>query len=163
MQKFKNQNQIYYQTLKKYFQQGSTLVEAIVAMFILSFGVLALMLAQVNSVNVSINAANQNTVTNAVQNYAERMRAKAAVSLKTKTDVNNNEIGYSYKDYSVFKTTDKTRCANALNINLINSKVTECKITDKGVITVKWSEESNTSASSATTSDFSYTLQADQV
>ena len=56
-------------TLKKLSQKGSTLIEAVVAIFIMSFGILALMLAQVNSVNVSINSANQSEVTRAVQNY----------------------------------------------------------------------------------------------
>lgn len=165
MQKFKNKRQLYYQISKKYSQCGSTLVEAIVAIFIMSFGVLALMLAQINSVNISINAANQTAVANAVQNYAEQMRAKAKTSVNTK-DVNNNSISYFYKDYSKFKTDDKTACASTLNIKLINSNVTDCKITDDGEITVKWSEESNSSASSAssaTISDFSYTLKADQV
>ena len=56
-------------TLKKLSQKGSTLIEAVVAIFIMSFGILALMLAQVNSVNVSINSSNQIEVTIAVKNY----------------------------------------------------------------------------------------------
>ena len=77
-------------TLKKLSQKGSTLIEAVVAIFIMSFGILALMLAQVNSVNVSINSANQSEVTRAVQNYVEEMRAKAKISLKESK--NNSSI-----------------------------------------------------------------------
>ncbi|MCO6520127.1 MAG: hypothetical protein J6582_03710, partial [Snodgrassella sp.] len=47
-------------------QQGTTIIEAVVAIFVLSFGVLALMLAQITAVNTTINAANQSEVTRAV-------------------------------------------------------------------------------------------------
>lgn len=165
MHKFKKLRQHTQQTSQQYFQKGSTLVEVIVAIFILSFGVLVLMLAQINSVNISINAANQNTVTNAVQNYVEYMKANVSISLKEKEDSEENKIVYTFRDYSKFKSDN---CVKKLNIKLINSAVTECKITADGKVTVKWREESDASAgsdasdASDASSDFSYTLQAGQ-
>ena len=52
----------YPKVLRKSLQQGSTLVEAVIAIFVMSFGVLALMIAQIGSVNISINSANQSEV-----------------------------------------------------------------------------------------------------
>lgn len=140
-------------TLNKFSQHGSTLIEAVVAIFIMSFGILALMLAQVNSVNVSINSANQSEVTRAVQNYVEEMRAKAKISLKATTS-NNSIILISVKNYSDFQSPN---CTANLNLNLINDEVTSCTITSDGLITVQWGDKvANTGQS------YTYKLQAGQ-
>ena len=140
-------------TSNKFFQKGSTLIEAVVAIFVMSFGILALMLAQVNSVNVSINSANQSEVTRAVQNYVEEMRAKAKISLKATTS-NNSIILISVKNYSDFQSPN---CTANLNLNLINDEVTSCTITSDGLITVQWGDKvANTGQS------YTYKLQAGQ-
>ena len=140
-------------TSNNFFQKGSTLIEAVVAIFVMSFGILALMLAQVNSVNVSINSANQSEVTRAVQNYVEEMRAKAKISLK-ETNNNNSKVLMSFKNYSNFHSSN---CVANLNLNLINDEVISCTITNDGLITVQWGDK-------VTNPDQSYTykLQAGQ-
>ena len=142
---------------KKYSQLGSTLVEAMVAIFVMSFGVLTLMIAQISSVNVSINSANQSEVTRAVQNYIEVMKAGALISLKEETDKDGNKYIYIAKNYSNFASSS---CGKQLNIKLINSEIISCVITEKGEITVKWGDQNRVSDSSSN-NDYTYTLKAD--
>ncbi len=133
-------------------QRGSTLVEVIVAIFVMSFGVMALMLAQINSVNVSINSANQSEVTRAVQNYVEEMRAKSKISIKETEDSNGSKIISVNRDYSSFQTAD---CKTVLNVNIVNGSISSCSISADGTIEVKW-------GATASDSSFSYKLQAGQ-
>ena len=153
MKKYSNSILRSKKTLNKFSQHGSTLIEAVVAIFIMSFGILALMLAQVNSVNVSINSANQSEVTRAVQNYVEEMRAKAKISLKATTS-NNSIILISVKNYSDFQSPN---CTANLNLNLINDEVTSCTITSDGLITVQWGDKVSNPDQS-----YTYKLQAGQ-
>lgn len=115
-------------------QNGSTIIEAIVAMFVLSFGVLALMLAQITAVHTSVNAANQGEVTRAVQNYIELMNSQPKISLEVTEDAQKNKIFTLKKDFSDF---NNKNCSALLNINLTNAKVKSCVIKD-GQITVTW-------------------------
>lgn len=140
-------------TSNKFFQKGSTLIEAVVAIFVMSFGILALMLAQVNSVNVSINSANQSEVTRAVQNYVEEMRAKAKISLKESNN-NNSRVLMNFKNYSHFQSNN---CAANLNLNLINDEVVSCTISNDGLITVQWGDKVSNPDQS-----YTYKLQAGQ-
>ena len=153
MKKYSNSILISNKTLNKFSQHGSTLIEAVVAIFIMSFGILALMLAQINSVNVSINSANQSEVTRAVQNYVEEMRAKAKISLKEEATTNGTPILISRKNYSDFQS---AVCTANLNLNLINDEVTGCTITD-GLITVQWGDQLANPGQS-----YTYKLQAGQ-
>lgn len=115
-------------------QNGSTIIEAIVAMFVLSFGVLVLMLAQITAVHTSVNAANQGEVTRAVQNYIELMNSQPRISLQETKDASKNKIFFLKKDFSNF---NNKNCSVLLNINLTNAKVKSCVIKD-GQITVTW-------------------------
>ncbi|MCO6503923.1 MAG: hypothetical protein J6568_00660 [Snodgrassella sp.] len=159
MHNYKLLRKISYQNLKKSKQTGATLIEAVVAIFVMSFGVLALMLAQINSVNVSVNSANQSDVTRAVQNYVEEMRAKPELTLKETKDSESNKILFLHKGYNNFASTD---CKADLNINLINSTVTSCTISPEGKIKVTWGDQAQAKEGSGTSNDFVYTLQAGQ-
>ncbi|ORF00014.1 hypothetical protein BGI15_01195 [Snodgrassella alvi] len=142
-------------------QNGSTIIEAIVAMFVLSFGVLALMLAQIAGVNTSINAANQGEVTRAVQNYIEVMNSEPKISLQEKEDQAKNKILYFKKDFSGFNDENLTSCTKKLNIHLTNSKVSSCKIKD-GEITVEWGGQMINKDDNVNDNKFSYSLTAGQ-
>lgn len=144
-------------------QRGTTIVEAIVAIFVLSFGVLALMLAQITAVNTSINAANQSEVTRAVQNYVEEMRSRPGLLITESIDANNTKIQYITKDYSQYATENMGTCSNKLNIHLINANINSCTIDPDGKITVTWGGQSlgNDNASDAS-DEFSYTLTVGQ-
>ena len=144
-------------------QNGSTIIEAIVAMFVLSFGVLALMLAQITAVHTSVNAANQGEVTRAVQNYIELMNSQPRISLQETEDASKNKIFFLKKDFSNF---NNKNCSALLNINLTNAKVKSCVITD-GQITVTWwgqilNKDDDNNLNDKNKNLFSYSLTAGQ-
>ena len=145
-------------------QNGSTIIEAIVAMFVLSFGVLALMLAQITAVHTSVNAANQGEVTRAVQNYIELMNSQPKISLEVTEDAQKNKIFTLKKDFSDF---NNKNCSALLNINLTNAKVKSCVIKD-GQITVTWwgqilnKDDKNEDQNLNDKNLFSYSLTAGQ-
>lgn len=141
-------------------QNGTTIVEAIVAMFVLSFGVLVLMLAQITAVNTSINAANQGEVTRSVQNLIEQMRSNPILSISEKKDENGNKIQYIAKNYSNYATTDLATCSNRLRIHLINAEISSCTIKATGEVQVNWSGQALNNENSV--DEFSYTLTAGQ-
>ncbi|MCP2040298.1 type IV pilus modification protein PilV [Neisseria sp. HSC-16F19] len=64
-------------------QQGATLIEALVAIFVLAFGVLALMAAQLRSVVSIQEAENQTIVATAAQTLMEGMLANPDLSIGT--------------------------------------------------------------------------------
>ena len=144
-------------------QNGSTIIEAIVAMFVLSFGVLVLMLAQITAVHTSVNAANQGEVTRAVQNYIELMNSQPKISLEVTEDEQKNKIYTLKKDFSDF---NNKNCSALLNINLTNAKVKSCVIKD-GQITVTWwgqilNKDDDNNLNDKNKNLFSYSLTAGQ-
>ncbi|MBI0068685.1 MULTISPECIES: hypothetical protein [unclassified Snodgrassella] len=141
-------------------QQGTTIVEAVVAIFVLSFGVLVLMLAQINAVNTSINAANQGEVTRAVQNLVEEMRSQPKLVINEKLDANSTKIQFIGKDYSEYATTDINTCSARLNVHLINTTLNSCVINANGNVRVSWGGQSL--GNNDTTDEFSYSLTAGQ-
>jgi type IV pilus modification protein PilV len=141
-------------------QRGTTIVEAIVAIFVLSFGVLALMLAQITAVNTSINAANQSEVTRAVQNYVEEMRSYPKLTIQEKLDGQGNKIQSIAKDYSQYAINNTAICANKLDIHLVNANLNTCIINTDGQITVTWGGQSL--SNDDTNDEFSYSLTAGQ-
>lgn len=141
-------------------QQGTTIVEAVVAIFVLSFGVLVLMLAQINAVNTSINAANQGEVTRAVQNLVEEMRSQPKLVIREKSDANSTKIQFIGKDYSDYATDDINTCSARLNVHLINTTLNSCVINANGNVEVSWGGQSL--GNNDTTDKFSYSLTAGQ-
>ncbi|MDF7675912.1 prepilin-type N-terminal cleavage/methylation domain-containing protein [Neisseriaceae bacterium ESL0693] len=140
-------------------QQGSTLIEVIVAIFVLSFGVLALMLAQLGAVNTSINAANQAEVTRAVQNYIEIMRAEPKMAARAFSHGSGKEetrVSYLVFDYSNFNTSGND-CVNKLGLHLSNTPtISKCEIKN-GQITVSWQGQNNRS-DDQNDNNFTYSL-----
>lgn len=137
-------------------QQGSTLLEVIVAIFVLSLGVLALMLAQLGAVNTSINAANQAAVTRTVQNYIEEMRAQPKFAAKGEIK-GANSIAYLIYNYDQFNSTDIDDCVTKLKLHLTNTPtINQCQIVN-GTVTVQWRGQKNGSDDD-NDNDFSYSL-----
>ena len=141
-------------------QQGTTIIEAVVAIFVLSFGVLALMLAQITALNTTINAANQSEVTRAVQNYVEKMRSQPGLTIRETTDSKNVKIRYIAKDYSHYATNNTATCSNKLGIHLVNASLNSCTINANGEITVTWGGQSL--SNDVSDDEFSYSLTAGQ-
>ena len=74
-------------------QQGATLIEVMVAIFVLAFGVLALMVAQLRSVSSVQEAENQTVVAQAAQTLMEGMLVNPVVSVVG---------GSANKDYAAY-------------------------------------------------------------
>lgn len=111
-------------------QHGDSMIEAMVAIFILSFGVLVLMLAQLGSVNSVLDARNQSEIAQAADNYAERLAATP--TLKVQEDTAGNK---AYLTQTYTKTGD---CTAALGVTLNNVTVTKCTVSANGAIQIKW-------------------------
>ena len=157
----KNIKNVKYHLHNYKFQQGTTIVEAIVAIFVLSFGVLALMLAQITAVNTSINAANQGEVTRAVQNLVEEMRSQPKLVISERLDdAKLAKIQFIVKDYSEYATTDINVCSARLNVHLINTTLNNCEINANGNVRVTWGGQSLNDNDK--TDVFSYSLTAGQ-
>lgn len=75
-------------------QRGATLIEALVAIFVLAFGVLSLMVAQLRSVSSVQEAENQTIVAQAAQTLMEGMLVNPVVSL--------GADGRTVKDYAAY-------------------------------------------------------------
>ena len=79
------------------YQKGATLIEALVAIFVLAFGILALMAAQLRSVVSIQEAENQTIVATAAQTLMEGMLANPHVS----AGVAAGQSVKSYNHYSI--------------------------------------------------------------
>ncbi|MFD1244813.1 type IV pilus modification protein PilV [Paralysiella testudinis] len=85
-------------------QQGATLIEAMVAIFVLAFGVLALMVAQLRSVSSVQEAENQTLVAQAAQTLMEGMLVNPTLEVSAS--------GVTSRDYAAYAKGDVlTYCA----------------------------------------------------
>lgn len=78
----------------KKFTQGATLIEVMVSVFLLTFGILALMAAQIRSVSNISEAESQNTVAQAAESLAEAMQTNPTLTL-----LNNQTYKRRYNNY----------------------------------------------------------------
>lgn len=74
--------------------QGSTLLEVMVSVLILAFGILALMLTQIRSVAGIAYAENQTLVAQAAEALAEGMQANPTLDWDTTNDPKTLKITY---------------------------------------------------------------------
>lgn len=97
------------------YQQGATLIEALVAIFVLAFGVLALMAAQLRSVVSIQEAENQTIVATAAQTLMEGMLANPYVG-------SGATAGQSIKSYNHYNRGNlATVCGTAVGINYVDA------------------------------------------
>nr|WP_281174483.1 type IV pilus modification protein PilV [Stenoxybacter acetivorans] len=78
-------------------QKGSTLIEVMISIFVLSFGVLVLMVAQLRGVSSVQEAGNQTVVAQAAQNLMESMLTNPVLIAPT------NDATVAAKDYSFYE------------------------------------------------------------
>lgn len=86
----------------KHSQGGMTLVEVLVAMFVLAVGVLALLATQLRTVSSVREAESQTIVAQAVQNLIEGMQLNPTLSAAT--GANAEETGWVNKNYDAYLT-----------------------------------------------------------
>ena len=87
----KNSNNI---SLNQHTMQGSTLVEVMVSVFLLAFGVLGLMAAQIRSVAAISEAENRSIVAQAAENLADGMQINPEV-----VQIGSKAVVRRYPDY----------------------------------------------------------------
>lgn len=130
-------------------QQGATLIEAMVSIFVLSFGVLVLMLAQLGSVSSVIDADNQSEVARAADNYAETLAAAPILTVVEEDKPTGN------KKYLTQAYAPKADCRSALGATLNNASISACTSDANGHIQIKWNAQD-----SKDTEGFTYNLSA---
>ena len=141
--KFKGRNKMLESMQKQHRQHGSTLIEAMISIFVLSFGVLVLMITQLNSVDAAVNAQNQSEVARQVDDLAESAMADPIMQVKTVSMTNGTQL---VLDQSY----DSPDCSK--DIAVTNAQVKSCTIDgSKGTISVAWTDQSKGS-------DFTSTL-----
>ena len=86
-------------------QQGSTLIEVMVSMFIIALGVMALMAMQVRSAAAITEAENMNIIAQATQNYVENMATNP--HLKATASADKTEKTYNHYAGNVLATSTK--------------------------------------------------------
>lgn len=94
---------------RKNAMQGATLLEVLVSVFLLTFGILGLMAAQLRSVVVVSDSENQTYAAQAAENLAEAMQMNPTVT----------DLGRTYTEYrlgNTMKTIDKNRAPASCNV-----------------------------------------------
>ncbi|MDO5640076.1 MAG: type IV pilus modification protein PilV [Neisseria sp.] len=90
-------------------QNGMTLLEVLVAMFVLAIGVLALLATQLRSVSGVREAESQTIVAQAVQNLIEGMLINPDLSAATNSD--GKKTGWTLKSYDAYLTSGAAAAA----------------------------------------------------
>lgn len=133
-------------------QRGSTIIEAMVAVFVLSIGALVLMLAQLGSVSSVLDANNQSEVARAADNYAEELAATPNLRVKESGPAGKKKIHLT-QDYSSEPTDCKSKLESTTKLS--NTKIDSCAVDATGKITIKWGAQD-----AKDTDGFTYTLSA---
>lgn len=148
--------------------QGATLLEVLVSVFIMAFGIMALMLAQLKSVGSIREAEMQTRVAQAAQNLAEGMLSNPDVRVKIE-DATQYTAYVKSANLNLAGSVGITQC-NGTRISVITchhnnfeadlrralpgASAISYIIDRNGTITVSWKEVNDSD-----TFDFSYTLQ----
>lgn len=148
--------------------QGATLLEVLVSVFIMAFGIMALMLAQLKSVGTVREAEMQTRVAQAVQNLAEGMLSNP--DIRTQPQDVTRYTGYEKSgNLNLSGSTNITKCsgvrASVINCHRDNfeadlrralpgASTITYTIDKDGTVTVAWKEVNDND-----TFDFSYSVQ----
>ena len=95
----------------KHLQAGTTLIEILIAMFVLAIGVLALLAVQLRSVSSVREAEGQTIVSQITQNLIEGMLINP--DLSAATDSSGTETGWTNKSYPLYITSAQQAASNA--------------------------------------------------
>ncbi|WP_229436967.1 MULTISPECIES: type IV pilus modification protein PilV [Neisseria] len=91
-------------------QQGMTLIEVLISMFVLAIGILALLSVQLRAVSSVREGETQTIVSQITQNMIEGMLINPVLSVESKTDISGNEVERVVKkSYDHYLTTDKKK------------------------------------------------------
>ena len=107
-------------------QSGMTLIEVLIAMFVLAIGVLALLAVQLRTVSNVRESENQTTVAQITQNLIESMLINPTLS--EETDTAGNKTSRYKKSYDAYITSSSEQLKDSKQTNEFKEKMTKAQL-----------------------------------
>ena len=107
-------------------QSGMTLIEVLIAMFVLAIGVLALLAVQLRTVSNVRESENQTTVAQITQNLIEGMLINPTLS--EETDTAGNKTSRYKKSYDAYITSSSEQLKDSKQTNEFKEKMTKAQL-----------------------------------
>ena len=107
-------------------QSGMTLIEVLIAMFVLAIGVLALLAVQLRTVSNVREAENQTTVAQITQNLIEGMLINPTLS--EETDTTGEKTSRYKKSYDAYLTSGSEQLKDSKQTNEFKDKMTKAQL-----------------------------------
>lgn len=107
-------------------QSGMTLIEVLIAMFVLAIGVLALLAVQLRTVSNVRESENQTTVAQITQNLIEGMLINPTLS--EETDTTGDKTSRYKKSYDAYITSSSEQLKDSKQTNEFKDKMTKAQL-----------------------------------
>ncbi|VTY06364.1 Uncharacterised protein [Neisseria subflava] len=107
-------------------QSGMTLIEVLIAMFVLAIGVLALLAVQLRTVSNVRESENQTTVAQITQNLIEGMLINPTLS--EETDTAGDKTSRYKKSYDAYITSSSEQLKDSKQTNEFKEKITKAQL-----------------------------------
>ena len=107
-------------------QSGMTLIEVLIAMFVLAIGVLALLAVQLRTVSNVRESENQTTVAQITQNLIEGMLINPTLS--EETDIAGDKTSRYKKSYDAYITSSSEQLKDSKQTNEFKEKMTKAQL-----------------------------------
>lgn len=116
-------------------QSGMTLIEVLIAMFVLAIGVLALLAVQLRTVSNVRESENQTTVAQITQNLIEGMLINPTLS--EETDTAGDKTSRYKKSYDAYLTSDSEQLKDSKQTNEFKDKMTKMQLAEAQIAQFK--------------------------
>ena len=116
-------------------QSGMTLIEVLIAMFVLAIGVLALLAVQLRTVSNVRESENQTTVAQITQNLIEGMLINPTLS--EETDTAGEKTSRYKKSYDAYLTSGSEQLKDSKQTNEFKEKMTKAQLAQAQIVQFK--------------------------
>lgn len=116
-------------------QSGMTLIEVLIAMFVLAIGVLALLAVQLRTVSNVRESENQTTVAQITQNLIEGMLINPMLS--EETDTTGEKTSRYKKSYDAYLTSGSEQLKDSKQTNEFKEKMTKAQLAQAQIVQFK--------------------------
>ena len=116
-------------------QSGMTLIEVLIAMFVLAIGVLALLAVQLRTVSNVRESENQTTVAQITQNLIEGMLINPMLS--EETDTAGEKTSRYKKSYDAYLTSGSEQLKDSKQTNEFKEKMTKAQLAQAQIVQFK--------------------------
>ena len=116
-------------------QSGMTLIEVLIAMFVLAIGVLALLAVQLRTVSSVRESENQTTVAQITQNLIEGMLINPTLS--EETDTAGEKTSRYKKSYDAYLTSGSEQLKDSKQTNEFKEKMTKAQLAQAQIVQFK--------------------------